>query len=185
MHVVVVSSSTRPNRTTHKVAKAILASVKASGNKGTMLDLMDHPLPMLEYTYSSHPNPTDAMNNINTILNGAEAFIFVSPEYNGSFSPALKNLVDYFAKKPFTGKAIGTATVSVGGMGGMRAAIQMQLLIIGAFGYPSPNMLLTGQVNDKFDENDKVTDEGYHKKLHAFVQEIVSLGNALSTKTKT
>jgi len=80
------------------------------------------------------------------------------------------------------GKAIGTATVSVGGMAGMRAAMQMQLLIMGAFAYPSPNMLLTGGVNDKFDENDKVIDEGYGNKITAFVQEIISLGLALQTK---
>jgi len=182
MHVAVVSSSTRPNRNTHKVAKAILASIEASGNTGSMLDLMQHPLPMLEYTYAGHPNPTDAMHAINKILTDADALIFVSPEYNGSFSPALKSLVDHFAKNPFMGKAIGTATVSVGGMAGMRAAMQMQLLIMGAFGYPSPNMLLTGGVNDKFDENDNVTDEGYQKKLNAFVDEIVSLGKALKDR---
>ncbi len=183
MHIVVVSSSTRPNRTTHKVAKAITASVEASGNTATMLDLMQHPLPMLEYTYTAHPKPTEAMQNINTILTKAEAFIFVSPEYNGSFSPALKNLVDYYAKNPFMGKAIGTATVSVGGMAGMRAAMQMQLLIMGAFGYPSPNMLLTGNVNDKFDDKDNVSDATYQKKINAFVKEIVSLGKAVLAKT--
>ncbi len=182
MHVVVVSSSLRPNRTSHKVAKALLDAIQKSGNSGTILDLREHNLPLLEYTFTSNPNPSDTMKTIDGILNEGEAFIFVSPEYNGSFSPALKNLVDYYAKKPFMSKAIGTATVSVGGLGGMRAAMQMQLLIMGAFGYPSPNMLLTGGVNDKFDENDKVIDQDYSKKVTAFAQEIISLGQALQNK---
>jgi len=182
MQVVIVSSSIRPNRTTHKVAKAVFKAVNKSGNTAIMLDLKEHNLPLLEHSYSSHPEPTDTMKTVNGILEQAEAFIFVSPEYNGSFSPALKNLVDYYAKNPFMGKAIGTATVSVGGMAGMRAAMQMQLLIMGAFAYPSPNMLLTGTVNEKFDEKDNLIDEAYGNKIDAFVNEITSLAAALKTK---
>jgi len=78
MNVVVVSSSIRPNRTTHKVAKAILSAVEATEHTGTMLDLKEHNLPLLEYTYSAHPDPTDAMKAIDKMLNEADAFIFVS-----------------------------------------------------------------------------------------------------------
>jgi len=182
MNIVVISSSVREERNTHKVAKFIAKSIEDAGEESTILDLKQYPLPPLHYTYNGHPNPTNEMKVVNNILTTADAFVFVSPEYNGSYAPALKMLVDYYAKGPFAGKAIGVATVSVGGMAGMRAAQIMQLLVMGVFGYPSPNMLLTGGVNSKFDADDNVIDDKYKEQVGGFAKEIISLGGALANK---
>ena len=66
----------------------------------------------------------------------ADAFILVSPEYNGSYSPAMKNLVDHFPKQHH--KPFGIATASPGPLGGIRASQQMQLLVNALFGIASP-----------------------------------------------
>ena len=47
--------------------------------------------------------------------------LLVTPEYNGSYTPALKNLFDHFPKQ--SRKPFGIVTASPGALGGMRAGI--------------------------------------------------------------
>ena len=79
----------------------------------------------------------------------ANAFILVTPEFNGSYTSAMKNVLDHYPKQ--SRKAFGIVTASPGMMGGMRATQQMQLLINALFGIASPHMLVVGGVDKKFD----------------------------------
>jgi NAD(P)H-dependent FMN reductase len=56
-------------------------------------------------------------------VDAADAFIFVTPEYNHSYSPALKNAIDFLAKE-WSNKAV--TVVSYGGTSaGTRAAMAL------------------------------------------------------------
>jgi NAD(P)H-dependent FMN reductase len=103
----------------------------------------------------------------------ADAFIIVTPEYNGSYSPAMQNMFDHFPKqqrKPF-----GLVTASPGAMGGMRAAMQLQQFTMALFGIPSPYMLLTPQVDKKFDTEGNLLDASFQKSVDTFIKEYLWL----------
>ena len=102
-------------------------------------------------------------------LEDSGAFIFVTPEYNGSISSGLKNFIDVFAKKPFDGKPIGVATGSTGMMGGIRAAHQLQQIILAISAYPQPQILTVAQMDKQLDENEKVINESFNKSLERFL----------------
>lgn len=107
----------------------------------------------------------------------ADAFILVTPEYNGSYAPALKNMLDHFPKH--THKAFGIVTASTGAMGGMRASQQMLLLIPAFFGIVSPQMLIVPFVDKKFDENGILLDETFEGSIANFSNEFVWLSEKL------
>lgn len=178
MKLLVVSGSIRAQRTTHKVAKALVKTAQDLGVEASILDLKADNLP--QYGLDLSPEQISLKENMQKRLEDADVMIVATPEYNGFFSSAVKSLFDYFKNAIFSGKAIGTATVSVGGMGGMRAAQNMQLQILGVSGFPNPKMLLTGSVNDKFDENDQVTDSAYQEKMTDFVKTILDQAKKLS-----
>lgn len=183
MHIAIISSSVREGRTTHGVALAIGKRAEHLGHSVDIVDLMEEKLPPLHYTLKSQTDLSERMQQLSDRLNKSGAMIFVSPEYNGSFSPALKNMVDHFAKGPFSGKSIGVATVSVGGLAGMRAAMQMQLLILGCFGHPLPQMLLTGNVNDKVDTEGNILDEKYGLAVDRYITEFAAIAEKLQATT--
>ncbi len=108
----------------------------------------------------------------------AEAFILVSPEYNGTYSAAMKNLLDHFPKQ--TRKAFGIVTASTGAMGGLRASQQMQLLINALFGIGSPYMLVVPTIQNKFDEEGNLTDESFSKSIDLFVMEYLWLAESIN-----
>ena len=50
---------------------------------------------MLEEVLHRHPNPPEGLTDFAERVRHSDAFLFVSPEYNGSYTAALKNAVDY------------------------------------------------------------------------------------------
>lgn len=112
----------------------------------------------------------------------ADAFILISPEYNGSYAASLKNLFDHFPKQSH--KPFGIVTASTGAMGGIRASQQMQLLINALFGIACPYMLITPQADKKFDKQGNLLDESFQKNIDLFVKEFLWLTETLTLDYK-
>ncbi len=179
MKVAIVSSSTREGRISHRIALALEKSINGRGHEASIIDLKTQELPMFTKQYGQYENPSAAMKEIGDICEEADAFIFLTPEYNGSVVPALKNFVDTYAKGPFAGKAIGVATCSTGMMGGIRCAHQLQLIILGCFAYPIPQMLLVGQMQNKFDAEGNLTDPDYGQKFDEYLEDFIGFAEKL------
>ena len=180
MNILLLSSSVREDRNTHQLAKALEKRINSEYNHDAkLIDLKETDLQNLGYLYKKHPNPPEKMKAAYDEFMATDAFIFVSPEYNGSYSGALKNAVDHFPKSAYQRKPIGVATVSTGAMGGMRAALQMQLLVLALKGIPSPEMLLTPNVSDKFKDG-KLVDTDFLKNIDRFLDHLFWLSEKIS-----
>ena len=56
------------------------------------------------------------------VIQEADGFVVVTPEYNCSLPPALTNLLDYFPPASYRHKPASIASYSMGPYGGLRAA---------------------------------------------------------------
>lgn len=182
MNVLVLSSSVRENRNTHQVASTLAGRMyEKYGITAELIDLKEYDFSSLHYLYKAHPNPPDMMGELYQKFENTDGFIFVSPEYNGGYAPSLKNTVDHFPKSCYIKKPIGISTVSTGSMGGMRAALQLQLLVLALKAYPMPEMLLTPKVEDKFKDGD-LCDDSFVKIMDNYIEEYLWYANALVEK---
>lgn len=181
MNILVVSGSVRLGRRSHRVAIHLVNTLQQQypEHTVTMLDLAEYKLPVMEAMYANHPNPPAGIDEVYNLLNSADAMLFVTPEYNGHYSPALSNMLDYFEKKTFEHKALGIVTVSNGAMAGMRSSQQMQLLSNAMFMINSPYMLLVGNVTDKFDEEGNLLQPEFEKNINFFFDKFTWLAQAL------
>ncbi len=185
MNLTIISASTRIGRQSHRVALGLEKYFQRLDNLTIqVVDLLEYQLPMFEEVSIRHPDPTPAMVELGSILNRTDAFLFVTPEYNGTYTPALKNMVDSYNKTEFSRKPIGIVTVTTGGMGGIRAAMQMQQLIPALFAFTVPQMLLVPFLTQKFDESGTLLDENFNKNLDAFSKEFLWLAEAVYDKKK-
>ena len=174
MKIVVVSSSTRPGRTSHRVALSLTSRIHhTEGFTAELLDLKENPLPFFSEVIHKLENPDPAIISTAQSLEAADAIIFVSPEYNGSYAPALKNMADMMGKPAFNKKPIGVASVTTGALGGIRAAVAMQQLVLGVGAYPIPQMLTVPTVMDKINAEGEVTDPQFDTKLQNFVNDFL------------
>lgn len=178
MTIEIISGSPRTNSLTKRVAfflKNYLAG-KTEHAIG-LIDCREWQLPPIQAVYSAADQAPDEFRPLAERMFAADAYILVSPEYNGSYSPALKNLLDHFPKRHH--KPFGIVTASPGAMGGIRAAQQMQLLVNALFGICCPYMLVVPAVDKKFDEADNLTDDNFENSIHNFATEFLWLAEKI------
>ena len=169
MKIEIISGSPRTASVTHRVA----LHLKNCSHEADIIAMKDWNIPAVQSVWvSPEKAPVEFQPLAERIFN-ADAYILVTPEYNGSYSPAMKNLLDHFPKrhrKPF-----GIVTASPGAMGGMRASQQLLLLTPALFGITSPYMLIIPGVDKKFSPDGDLVDESFQNAVHNFVTEFLWL----------
>ncbi|MGN6163529.1 MAG: NADPH-dependent FMN reductase [Flavisolibacter sp.] len=174
MRIAIISGSPRGNSITYRVALHLQNAIRQnSDHDAEIIDLREIEMPQLQTIFTSVESTPAQYKQVAQSMFAANAFILVTPEYNGSYSAALKNLLDHFPKQHH--KVFGIATASPGGLGGVRAALQLQELIYALFGIGSPYMLVTPQVEKKFDTNGNLIDESFQKPVELFIKEFLWL----------
>ncbi|MGZ8558703.1 MAG: NADPH-dependent FMN reductase [Chitinophagaceae bacterium] len=174
MRIEIISGSPRINSVTRRLALHLKKYLnKTTDHEIGLIDMREWNLPPMQVVFSSVDNTPDQWKPLSEKIFAADAFILVSPEYNGSYSPAMKNLLDHFPKQHH--KPFGIATASLGAMGGIRAAQQLLLLVPALFGIASPYMLVAPGVDKKFDKEGNLNDESFHHSIHNFSSEFLWL----------
>lgn len=183
MHITILSSSTRIDRLSHRVALGLEKIINAGGqHTANVLDLAAYNFPIMEEVLHRHPNPPDGLADFAAEIRRSDAHLFVSPEYNGAYTSALKNAVDYLKEGEFTRKTIGVVSVTTGMLGGIRAAMSMQDLVLGVSGFPIPQMLTVPQVAQKFDAAGEVIDPAFEMKINQYLRNFLWLAEAVADK---
>ncbi len=130
--IQVVLGSTRDGRFGDKPAQWVLdMAKKREGVEAELVDLRDYPLPYFNEPVSPAMSGGKYTNEIAAKLakkiGEADAYIMMSPEYNHSFSAAIKNALDYvygeWNRKP-------VAFVGWGGVGGARAIEHLRQVVV-------------------------------------------------------
>lgn len=178
MKIEIISGSPRINSMTHRVSVFLKNWLKLnSEHEVDIIALKDWHVPVLQSVWVSPDKVPAGFKPLAERIFNADAFILVSPEYNGSYSPALKNLLDHFPKQHH--KPFGIVTASPGAMGGIRAAQQFLLLVPALFGIVSPYMLIVPAVDKKFSPDGDLLDESFQHGVHNFINEFLWLSEKL------
>lgn len=182
MKIEIISGSPRVNSITRRVALNLKKWLDSNTEHVTgIIDMKDWRLPPVQSVFVSVERTPDEFKALAERIFNAEAFILATPEYNGSYSPAMKNLLDHFPKQHH--KPFGIVTASPGAFGGIRASQQLLQLIPSLFGIASPYLLIVPAVDKKFDETGTLIDPNFEKSVHNFISEFLWLAeNIVRTK---
>lgn len=173
MKIQIISGSTRVGRASHRVALALNEKLLSLGIDCSIVDLKELGLPLFEERLSFLRNKPQHFETISNELLNSIGFIFVTPEYNGGISASLKNFIDTFGRPEFAGKPIAVASVSSGNLGGIRAAMSLQQLILAIQAYPQPQMLTVGNVEEQLNPLGEIINPGFEKQLDSFVDAFI------------
>ena len=178
MNIEIISGSPRKNSITYRLALHLQQQLQQNTTHQIgLIDVRDWDLGLLQNVFSLPDNTPEKFKPLADKMTSAHAFILVTPEYNGSYSPALQNLMDHFPKQSH--KAFGLATASTGAMGGIRASQQLLLFVPALFGVASPQLLITPQVDKKFDEQGNLTEQSFAKTVELFLNEFLWLAETV------
>ncbi|BAV09373.1 NAD(P)H-dependent FMN reductase [Filimonas lacunae] len=180
MNIEIIAGSPRQGSVTYRVALFLQHLLQHTTNYNVqIIDVREWEFPLMQQeVFSASDQGPAALQPLIKRVFAANAFIIITPEYNGSYTPAVKVLFDHFPKQHH--KAFGIVTASTGTLGGIRASQQLQLLINALFGIGSPYMLVTPFVDKKFDETGTLTDAAFQKSVDVFVKEFLWLAESLT-----
>lgn len=178
MKIAILLGSVRKGRNSHLIAYYLEKKLKQRGIDTDLIDLAKESLPVLEERVGHDPQLPEKVQEISTRLNNGDALIFVTPEYHGSFSGALKNALDYFWSE-FSKKPIGVVAVSSGKMGGINASTQLQHVVLSLGAYALPLKLLVPEIHDAFNELNEPKQERLAKSAQRFLDEFLWFSEAI------
>lgn len=167
--ILVFYGSYRRDRMGIRLADFIVAGLSARGAEVELIDAKALALPMLDRMYKEYPSGSapQALEELAKKIKAADAFVFVTGEYNWGMQPGLKNLTDHFLEEWFWRPA-AVASYSAGRIAGARAAVawhgtlsEMGMIVV------SSN-LAVGPIAETLDERAKPLGDAGHALERAF-----------------
>ena len=168
--IAIIVGSVRQNRQGIKVARWMEEKLKERDHIVYFIDPLELNLPLLDKMYKEIRDPPENLKQLRNQIVEADGYMPITPEYNHSTSAAMKNTLDYFLEEYYF-KPSAIVSYSVGGFGGVNA-VQHLRLIFAELGAPSISSSFSiSKVQDVFDDDGKLRDQLYEKRVLRFIEE--------------
>ena len=146
MKLGIIIGSTRKGRMSDRLANWVKKEAEKNPELDvSLVDLRDFELPFFDEEispqYNQNRETTGVVKKWLDTVDGQDAFIIVTPEYNRSIPGVLKNALDYFAYE-MKGKPVGIATH--GSSNGAQAVSHLRGIIPGSLGVTVPTFVGVG-----------------------------------------
>lgn len=157
MKVPVILGSVRSDRIGIRVARFGMAELQRRGHQPELVDAAELQLPLLDRMYKemkAQGNVPEKIERLAETFRTADGFLIVAGEYNHSIQPGLSNLLDHFLEEYFF-RPSAIMCYSAGRYGGVRAAMQLRIML-SELGMPSiPSLLPVRTVQNSLSEDGK------------------------------
>ncbi|MFV0922650.1 NADPH-dependent FMN reductase [Sphingomonas parapaucimobilis] len=160
-HILIFYGSYRSDRQGIRLADYLVRSFRERGAKPELIDAKAVGLPMLDRMYKEYPagEAPEAMEQLAAKIRAADAFVFVTGEYNWGQQPGLKNLTDHFLEEWYWRPA-AIASYSAGRLAGAHASVawhgtlsEMGMVVVSS-------TLTVGGIGQTLDAQGQPTGEG-------------------------
>ena len=122
--ILVFYGSYRADRQGIRLAEYLVRAFRERGAGVELIDAKAIGLPMLDRMYKEYPagEAPSALEELAVKIRDADAFVFVTGEYNWGVQPGLKNLTDHFLEE-WAWRPAAIASYSAGRFAGARAGL--------------------------------------------------------------
>jgi NAD(P)H-dependent FMN reductase len=131
MRILTISGSIRRGSHNQRLADAASWQLAEFGADSVSIDLTDYPLPLMNVDLQNEEGIPENAVALGRLIAAADGLFVTSPEYNGSITPLLKNVIDWVSRiseidgdavKPWRGKVVGLGAASPGKFWGIAGA---------------------------------------------------------------
>lgn len=179
--ILAFAGSTRRDALNKKLARAAAGLAEQAGAAVTFVDLGDYPIPLYDGDAEQEQGHPQHALALRALFKRHDALIVASPEYNGFFSPLLKNTFDWLSRPiegeerhvAFKDKPVLLLAATPGESGGKRGLAQLRQLLgnLKAVGHASDYSLPKGSA--AFGADGALASDEVRASLGALVREFV------------
>lgn len=175
--VALISGSLRKDAVSTKIAKSV-AELFPQEFQTELIEIGQ--LPLYNQDFDDEGNTPEVYTEFRNKIQEVDAVLFVTPEYNRSYSAALKNALDVgsrpYGQSVWDGKPAAIISQSPGNLSGFGANhhLRQVLTFLNMPVVQQPEVYLANSY-ELLDENGKIKDEGTTQFLQSFVYTFVDL----------
>lgn len=153
-----ICGSLRDGSINKRLEKALTKRFKRAGAKTTSINLGTYDLPL----FHGDLDLPDGVKKLVRKIKSCDGVVIVTPEYNGSLPPLLKNAIDWTSitgKSHFENPYWGIAACSPGPMSGIMCMRQVNYILMRLGAHVSPIQVGVGKAQVAFDSKGELIAE--------------------------
>src|ERR1700709_2423553 len=182
LKILIIPGSLRTGLLNAKLAAAAAQELVRAGAEGTRISRGDFPLPIYDGDLQTRSGvPINAVN-LKRMIGTHHGVLIVTPEYNSSLPPLLKNAIDWVSRvqdphetrgQVFRERVFAIAAASGGRLGGTRALAALRVALSARHPTGIPNQLALSFADDAYDEMERLKHPADIEALQALVRQLI------------
>lgn len=183
------AGSSRTASFNKKLARLGTMIAEANGIPSTFADLGDYPMPIYNGDLEVAEGPPENARKFKAVMEAHSGIFIISPEYNASITPLLKNTLDWVSHTRDEGEAplqvyktrvFALGSASPGGMGGLRSlTTARQVLELGLGALVLPDQFAVPRANEAFGDDGHLKNKEAQETFKALIQKLARAAHVL------
>src|SRR6202162_1208729 len=188
LKILVIPGSLRSGSLNARLAAVAAYELAQQGVEVTRISLGDFPLPIYDGDLQSKSGVPKNAVNLKRMMSAHHGVLIVTPEYNSSVPPLVKNTIDWVSRaqdpqesrgQVFRERPFAIASASEGRLGGTRALAPLRLILSACHATVIPNQLALSFASEAYDDMDRLKQPADAKALGAMVRQLIDFSQRM------
>jgi NAD(P)H-dependent FMN reductase len=186
--ILIIPGSLRSGSHNVRLASVAMAELVEAGADVSLISLADFPLPIYDGDLEARSGvPVEAVK-LKRLMGVHHGVLLVSPEYNSSPPPLLKNALDWVTRvrerdeppgHAMRGRPFALASASTGRFGGARSLMMLRLMLSGCRVTVIPTQLSLSAADQAYDDMDRLRHGNDRDMLTAMAQQLIEVAEQM------
>jgi chromate reductase len=186
--ILVIPGSLRTGSLNAKLAAAAVDELVRADAEVTRISLGDFPLPIYDGDLEASSGVPKHAINLKRMMSAHDGVLIVTPEYNSSLPPLVKNTIDWLSRvtdgqetrgQVFHGRAFAIAAASNGRLGGTRCLEALRLVLSACGALVIPRQLALSHADAAYDEMDRLKHPADIAAMQAMVRQVIAVAQQM------
>jgi chromate reductase, NAD(P)H dehydrogenase (quinone) len=188
LKILVIPGSLRTGSLNARLAAAAAHEFAQAGAEVTRISLADFPLPIYDGDLQNKSGVPKNAVNLKRLIGVHHGVVIVTPEYNSSVPPLVKNTIDWVTRvqdaqetrgQVFRGRAFAIAAASESRIGGSRSLAALRLVLAACHATVIPNQLALSFASEAYDDMDRLKHPADIDSLGALVRQLIDVSQRM------
>jgi chromate reductase, NAD(P)H dehydrogenase (quinone) len=188
LKILVIPGSLRTGSLNAKLAAAAVHEFAQADVEVTRISLGDFPLPIYDGDLQSKSGVPKHAVNLKRLIGAHHGVLIVTPEYNSSVPPLVKNTIDWVTRvqdvnetrgQVFRGRPFAIAAASENRLGGTRSLAALRLILSACHATVIPNQLALSFAGEAYNDRDRLKHPADVEALQAMVRQLIDVSQRM------
>jgi chromate reductase, NAD(P)H dehydrogenase (quinone) len=188
LKILVIPGSLRTGSLNAKLAAVAAHRLAQAGTDVTRLSLADFPLPIYDGDLQTKSGVPKHAVDLKRMIGAHHGVLIVTPEYNASVPPLVKNAIDWVSRvqdpnesrgQVFRGRAFAIASASRNRLGGARSLAALRLILAACQALVIPNQLALAFADEAYDDMERLKHPPDIEAMGAMVRQLIDVSQRL------